>query len=80
MKKKLSPSIIAHFPHVWSNQYWGTPNGVPQQASKACQTFILGNMKYIYHHQIYLSYLNTEMAQLVAIIPVDDKDLKIIHL
>ena len=30
MKKKLLPSIIAHFPHVWSNQYWGTPNGVPQ--------------------------------------------------
>ena len=30
IKKKLSPSIIAHFPHVWSNQYWGTPNGVPQ--------------------------------------------------
>ena len=32
LKKKLSPSIIAHFPHVWSNQYWGTPNGVPQIA------------------------------------------------
>ena len=31
--KKLSPSIIAHFPHVWSNQYWGTPNGVPQQGA-----------------------------------------------
>ena len=29
-KQKLSPSIIAHFPHVWSNQYWGTPNGVIQ--------------------------------------------------
>ena len=30
--KKLSPSIIAHFPHVWSTQYWDTPNGVPQKA------------------------------------------------
>ena len=31
MKNKLSPSIIVHSPHVWSNQYWGTHNGVPQQ-------------------------------------------------
>ena len=33
MKKKLPPSIIANFPHVWSDQYWGTPNGVPQKDS-----------------------------------------------
>ena len=28
MKKKSDPLIIAHFPHIWSIQYWGTPYGV----------------------------------------------------